>query len=71
MIRFSSDAVDDLKRVREFLDVNNPEAAKLALRTIFSALERLEQFPDLGRPTEDAEIRQVVLPFAAAGYIAR
>lgn len=71
MIHLSPDAASDLERVREFLDVNNPEAAKRALRTIFMALERVEEFPDLGRPTEDADIRQIVIPFGAAGYIVR
>lgn len=71
MIVFSPDAVSDMERVREFLDINNPEAAKRALRTISAALEHVEKFPDLGRPTEDADIRQIVIPFGAAGYIAR
>jgi plasmid stabilization system protein ParE len=71
MILFSPDAASDVERVREFLDINNPEAAKRALRTIFAALERVEAFPDLGRPTEDADIRQIVIPFGAAGYIVR
>jgi len=71
MILFSPDAANDLERVREFLDINNPEAAKRALRVIFAALEKLETFPDLGRPTEDADIRQIVVRFGAAGYIVR
>ena len=71
MILFSPDAAADVERVREFLDINNPEAAKRALRTIFAALARVEAFPDLGRPTEDADIRQIVIPFGGAGYIVR
>lgn len=71
MILLSPDAASDVERVREFLDINNPEAAKRALRTIFAVLERVEEFPDLGRPTEDADIRQIVIPFGAAGYIVR
>ena len=71
MIFFSRDAASDLERVREFLDIDNPEAAKRALRVIFAALDRLEDFPDLGRPTEDADIRQIVIRFGAAGYIVR
>lgn len=71
MIRFSPEAALDIERVREFLGINNPEAAKRALRTIFAALERVEEFPDLGRPTEDTDIRQIVIPFGAAGYIVR
>jgi plasmid stabilization system protein ParE len=71
MIFLSPDAASDIERVREFLDTANPEAAKRALRTIFAALERLQEFPDLGRPTEDADIRQLVISFGAAGYVVR
>ena len=71
MIFFSPDAASDIERVREFLHINNPEAAKRALHAIFAALERVQEFPDLGRPTEDADIRQLVIRFGAAGYIVR
>ena len=71
MILLSQDAALDIERVRDFLNVNNPEAAKRALRVIFAALEKLQDFPDLGRMTEDADIRQIVIRFGAAGYIAR
>jgi toxin ParE1/3/4 len=67
MILLSQEATSDIERVREFLDINNPEAAKRALRVIFAALARVEEFPGLGRPTEDADIRQIVIPFGAAG----
>ena len=53
MILLSQEAASDIERVREFLDINNPEAAKRALRVIFAALDKLQDFPDLGRPTED------------------
>jgi toxin ParE1/3/4 len=68
MILLSREAASDIERVREFLDVNNPEAAK---RAIFAALERLRNFPALGRTTQDKDIRQIVIRFGAAGYIAR
>jgi toxin ParE1/3/4 len=71
MILFSPDATTDVERVREFLDINNPEAARRALHTIFAALEHVEKFPDFGKPTEDADIRQIVVPFGAAGYVVR
>jgi len=71
MILLAQEAASDIERVREFLDINNPEAAKRALRVIFAALDKLQDFPDLGRPTEDADIRQIVVRFGAAGYIVR
>ncbi len=71
MIYFSPEATLDIERVREFLDANNPDAARRALRTIFAAMERVEQYPDLGRPTEDPDIRQIVISFGNAGYVVR
>ena len=71
MIFFSPDAASDIERVREFLDINYPDAARQALRVIWVALEKVQEFPNLGRRTEDAEIRQIVIRFGAAGYILR
>jgi hypothetical protein len=31
----------------------------------------LQEFPDLGMPTEDADIRQIVVRFGSSGYIVR
>jgi plasmid stabilization system protein ParE len=71
MILLSPDAVEDIERLRSFLDQNNPDAARRALALIWTAIDRLREFPDLGMPTEDADIRQIVVRFGASGYIVR
>ena len=71
MILLSPDAVEDVERLRSFLDQNNPDAARRALASIWTAIERLQEFPELGMPTEDAEIRQIVVRFGSSGYIVR
>ena len=71
MILLSTDAADDVDRLRTFLDRANPGAAKRALTAIWMALERLQEFPALGAPTGDAEIRQMKIKFGSYGYIAR
>ena len=71
MILLSADAVDDIERLRSFLDQSNPDAARRALALVWSAIERLHEFPDLGTPTKDADIRQIVVRFGASGYIVR
>jgi toxin ParE1/3/4 len=71
MILLSPDAVEDVERLRTFLDQNNPDAARRALESIWTAIDKLQEFPDLGMPTEDAEIRQIVVRFGASGYIVR
>ena len=71
MILVSRDAVADVERLRTFLDRANPGAARRALALIWTAIERLQEFPALGMPTEDPDIRQIVLRFGASGYIVR
>jgi len=71
MILLSPDAVEDVERLRLFLDQHSPAAAQHALASIWRAIERLEEFPNLGMQTEDAELRQIVVRFGASGYIVR
>jgi plasmid stabilization system protein ParE len=71
MILLSPVAVEDVERLRTFLDQKNPDAARRALALIWTAIDRLREFPDLGMPTEDADIRQIVVRFGSSGYIVR
>jgi plasmid stabilization system protein ParE len=71
MIVLSPDAILDVERLRDFLAPINPEAAQRALAAIWSAIERLQEFPAMGTPTADADIRQIVIHFGSSGYIVR
>ncbi|KRQ95857.1 type II toxin-antitoxin system RelE/ParE family toxin [Bradyrhizobium valentinum] len=71
MILLSHDAVEDVERLRTFLNDVNPGAARRALELISAAIERLQDFPTLGMSTEDPEIRQIIVRFGASGYIIR
>ena len=71
MILLSPDAVEDVARLRSFLDQRNPEAARRALTSIWTTIDRLQEFPQLGMATGDADIRQIVVRFGASGYIVR
>ena len=71
MILLSPDAIEDVERLRSFLDENNPGAAQRALASIWTAINRLQEFPELGMATADADIRQIVVRFGASGYIVR
>lgn len=61
MILLSPDAVNDVERLRSFLDQNNPSAAQRALLSIWMAVDRLQE-PGLGMPTADVDIRQFGRP---------
>jgi len=71
MILLSPDAMEDVERLRTFLDQTNRGAARRALALIWTAIERLQEFPALGMQTEDADVRQIVIRFGTSGYIVR
>jgi toxin ParE1/3/4 len=71
MIIFSPDALEDVARLRSFLDQANPGAAQRAMMLIFTAIERLQDFPDRGLRTGDADIRQIAIRYGASGYVVR
>lgn len=61
MILLSPDATSDIERVREFLDIHNPDVARRALDVIWAALEKVQEFPDLGH-------RRRIWKFARSSY---
>jgi plasmid stabilization system protein ParE len=71
MILLSSEALSDIERVREFLHIKNPDAAVRAVRAIWAALERVQHFPEIGKPVEEGRVRQIIVRFGPRGYIVR
>lgn len=47
-LMYSRDAINDLKRLQEFLRKVNPFAARRAALDIREGAERLKQFPEIG-----------------------
>jgi len=70
-VRWTYEAILDLERLHSFLLGLNPEAAARAGERILSAAYALESTPGLGRPVEDEEYRELVIPFGASGYVIR
>jgi plasmid stabilization system protein ParE len=56
MIFLSPAAASDVDRLRTFLDQNNPDAARRALKVIWTAIERLQEFPAIGVPIGNAGV---------------
>jgi plasmid stabilization system protein ParE len=48
-VRWSMPAAEDLERICERIERDNPEAARRVARTIFDGCARLKDFPQLGR----------------------
>ena len=67
-IQFSVSAVADLQRLRDFIAVNNEEAAARVALRIRESIATLALYPAKGRPVEDLEgVRELI----AGNYVVR
>lgn len=71
-IKYAPGAIRDLQRLREFLRIKNPGAARKAGETIMKAVQVLGHQPQVGRPIEDMpdNYREWLIEFGDSGYIA-
>ena len=71
-LRFTLEAKSDLERLYGFLAEQDLEAAQRALDVIDRAWTILEEFPFSCRKAEDSNpfVREIVIPFGSAGYVA-
>jgi plasmid stabilization system protein ParE len=71
-ISYSRNAISSLDRLHRFLAEKNPDAAARAINTIVDRLAAFEDLPRLGPVDQDRpDLRQLFIPFGAAGYVAR
>lgn len=65
-------AVGDLARLRRFLLVRNPDAARWAMAAIQMGINLVGEHPEAGRPMVGMapEFRELVIGFGAGAYVA-
>ena len=62
-VRWSLPAVEDLERICEWIERDNPDAARRIARTIYDGCARLQNFPNMGRASlRLAGRRELVFP---------
>ena len=71
-LRVTLEAKSDLERLYGFLAEQDLEASERALDVIDRAWTILEEFPFSCRKAEDSNpfVREIVIPFGSAGYVA-
>lgn len=67
-IRWSLPAAEDLERICQRVEQDNPDAARRIARTIYDACGRLRDFPNLGRASARMPGRRE-LTFSSLPYI--
>ena len=70
-VRYSREAVGDLRRLREFIEVKDPRAAQKAAATILKGIAQLKEFPLLGAKVERAPTPETVRDLVIGNYLAR
>jgi plasmid stabilization system protein ParE len=70
-VRYSREAVGDLRRLREFIEVKNPRAAQKAAATILKGIAQLKELPMLGNKVERAPNPEAVRDLVIGNYLAR
>jgi plasmid stabilization system protein ParE len=70
-VRYSLEAVEDLCRLREFIEEKNPAAAQRAASTILRGINQLKAFPLLGAKVSRAPNPDSVRDLVIGNYLAR
>ncbi len=67
----SQAAQADLLRLHRFLSGKNPDAAQRAVAAIVGSIDSLGLFPDRGRPSPVAGVRELIVSFGQSAYVIR
>jgi plasmid stabilization system protein ParE len=68
---YTDEAIDDLKRLREFIAVHSPSAAARIATELASKIELLPEFPKMGTPVEMAPVPDSVRDMFFGKYVVR
>ena len=72
-LRFSPEAVDDLVRLRNFIEEKNPVAAQRIARDLLLGMEKIKVFPEIGlkvdRAFEPQRIRDLFIGRYTVRYL--
>lgn len=64
-------AIEDLKRLREFIAIHNPSAAARIATELVGKIELLPDFPNIGTPVEMAPAPDSVRDMVFGKYVIR
>ncbi|MCP4947705.1 MAG: type II toxin-antitoxin system RelE/ParE family toxin [Aestuariibacter sp.] len=70
-LRFTPEAVEDLVRLRTFIEKTNPTAAQRIAKDLLLGIEKLKVFPEIGLKVERAFEPQRIRDLFVGNYIVR
>ncbi|MEA3303803.1 MAG: type II toxin-antitoxin system RelE/ParE family toxin [Pseudomonadota bacterium] len=70
-ISYSPESIEDLRRLREFIDIKNPMAAQKAAASILKGIKQLKSVPYLGIEVPQAPNPEMIRDLIIGNYIVR
>ena len=70
-LRFTPEAIEDLVRLREFIEKKNPTAAQRIAKDLLLGMEKLKVFPEIGIKVERAFDSHRIRDLYIGNYIVR
>ncbi len=70
-IVYTPEAIEDLARLREFIESNNPEAAGRIANSLLDGVKKLKRFPHLGMQVSKAPNPELMRDLVLGNYVAR
>lgn len=70
-VYYSEEAINDLVRLREFIEIKNPLAAQRAAESIKKGISQLKEFPRLGIKVESAPDPDIIRDLIIGSYLSR
>jgi toxin ParE1/3/4 len=73
-IRWTLQALDDLEAIADFIAADSPHYSNLFVLDVFRAVERLAEFPLIGRPVPEiarSEVRELLLGNIGSSIVLR
>jgi len=67
----SAGALDDMKRLFEFLAAKDVRSGQRAIDAVEHAIQSISELPRRGRPSGMSGVRELIIPFGRAAYILR
>ena len=70
-IRYTADAINDLERLRTFIEPKNPHAARRVAAELLDGIENLAVFPNIGLPVQGAPNSKLIRDLLVGNYTIR